>query len=122
MSGTSNQTDERRSEERLGEGVTILLERHAAEYDSTQSAKIVVCRSLDISANGLQVRIDEAIPVGTILRLCAQFRSGRESLYVVGEVKWVRAEQDLYCVGFALYDSEQTDIVAWKELIARRLD
>ena len=122
MSGTSNKTDERRSEERLGEGVTILLERHAAEYDGAQSAKIVVCRSLDISANGLQVRIDEAIPVGTILRLCAQFRSGRESLYVVGEVKWVRAEQDLYCVGFALYDSEQTDIVAWKELIARRLD
>jgi hypothetical protein len=51
-----------------------------------------------------------------------QFRSGRESLYVAGEVKWVRAKQGLYCVGFALYDSGQTDIVAWKALIARRLD
>ncbi len=116
------QNDERRSEERLGEGVTILLERYAAEYDSTRPATIIVCRSIDISANGLQVRIDQSIPVGTILRLCAQFRSGRQSLYVVGEVKWLRAEAGLYCIGFALYDSEQTDIIAWKELIARRLD
>jgi hypothetical protein len=118
----SNNNNERRSEERLGEGVTILVERHAAEYDSARPAQIIVCRSLDISANGLQVRVDQAIPVGTILRLCAQFDSGRESLCVVGEVKWLRAEQDLYCVGFALYEAEQTDIVAWKELIARRLD
>ncbi|MDB6062618.1 MAG: hypothetical protein JWM78_2721 [Verrucomicrobiaceae bacterium] len=114
--------DERRSESRLDEGVTILVERYAAEYDSSRPATIVVCRSLDISANGLQVRIDQSIPVGTILRLCAQFRSGRESLYVVGEVKWLRAEDDLYCIGFALYDSEQTDIIAWKELIAQRLE
>jgi hypothetical protein len=117
----NNPDSERRSEERLDEGVTILLERFATEYDSTRPATIIVCRSLDISANGLQVRIDQSIPVGTILRLCAQFRSGRESLYVVGEVKWLRPEKDLFCIGFALYDSEQTDIVAWKNLIAHRL-
>jgi len=113
---------ERRSEERVDEGVTILLERYVAEYDGTRPASIIVCRGIDISANGLQIRIDQSIPVGTILRLCAQFRSGRESLYVVGEVKWLRTEDGLYCIGFSLYDSEQTDIIAWKELIAQRLE
>jgi hypothetical protein len=112
---------ERRSEARLGEQVTIFVERVAAEYDNSRPADIVICSSLDISANGLQVRMDQPIPVGTILRLCAQFSRGRESLYLVGEVKWLREEYGLYCIGFALFESAHTDIVAWKELVADHL-
>ena len=111
----------RRSEQRLDESVTIFVERYAAEFDNSRPARVIICKSLDISANGLQVRIDQSIPVGTILRLCAQFRSGRQSLYVVGEVKWERREGDIYCIGFALFDSEQTDIIAWKKLVAGRM-
>jgi len=123
MNDANPQDDsERRSEQRLDEGVTIFVERYAAEFDNSRPAKIIICKSIDISANGLQVRIDQSIPVGTILRLCAQFRSGRQSLYVVGEVKWERREGDFYCIGFALFDSEQTDIIAWKELIAGRMN
>jgi hypothetical protein len=121
MNDANSQDDERRSEQRLGEGVTIFIERHAAEFDNSRPASIILCKSVDISANGLQVRMDQPIPVGTILRLCAQFRSGRQSLYVVGEVKWQRRENDSYCIGFALFESEQTDIIAWKELIAGRM-
>ena len=117
-----NAASERRSEQRLDEGVTIFVERQSAAYDNSNPANIVICKSIDISANGLQVRMDEPIPLGTILRLCAQFSSGRESLYVVAEVKWLRQEGDSYCIGFALFESEQTDIIAWKELIAGRME
>lgn len=121
MNDANLQDSERRSEQRLDEGATIFVERYAADFDNSQPANIVLCQSVDISANGLQVRMDQPIPIGTILRLCAQFRSGRQSLYVVAEVKWQRREGDVYCIGFALFDSEQTDIIAWKELIAGRL-
>ena len=114
--------DERRSESRLGEQVTIFVERIAAEYDNSRPASILICSSVDISANGLQVRLDQPIPEGTILRLCAQFGRTRRSLYVVGEVKWLREEFGHYCIGFSLFESEQTDIIAWKELIAGRFD
>jgi hypothetical protein len=117
----NNNDQERRSEQRLTETVTILLERYAADFDNSRPASIVICRSLDISANGLQVRVDEPIPLGTILRLCAQFSSGRQSLYVVGEVKWLREENGAYSIGFALFESEGTDIVAWKQAIAGQL-
>ncbi len=121
MNDASPEDSERRSEQRLDESVMIFVERYAAEFDNSRPARIIICKSVDISANGLQVRIDQPIPIGTILRLCAQFRSGRQSLYVVGEVKWQRREDDLYCIGFALFDSEQTDIITWKELIAGRM-
>ena len=117
-----NGGDERRSETRLDEHVTIFVERLAAEYDNSRPANIVICSSVDISANGLQVRMDQPVPVGSILRLCAQFGGGRKSLYVVGEVKWLREEFGHYCIGFALFESEQTDIIAWKNLIAGHLD
>ncbi len=121
MNDNDSAGNERRSEQRLDESVTIFVERYAAEFDNSRPAKIIICKSVDISANGLQVRLDQPIPIGTILRLCAQFSSGRQSLYVVGEVKWERRENDLYCIGFALFESEQTDIIAWKQLIANRL-
>ena len=111
---------ERRSEARLDDRATIFIERVAAEYDQSRPASIVICRSVDISANGLQVRIDEPVPLGAILRLCAQFVDNRASLYLVGEVKWLREERGEFCIGFNLFESEQTDIVAWKELIAAR--
>jgi hypothetical protein len=118
MDGNSS---ERRSEHRLDENVTIFVERYAAEFDNSSGASIMICDSVDISANGVQVRMDQPLPIGTILRLCAQFSGGRESLYLVGEVKWLRFDSGQHCIGFALFESEQTDIVAWKELIARQL-
>lgn len=121
MSDVASGADERRSESRLDERATIFVERLAADYDGSRPASIVVCRSIDISANGLQVRMDQAVPLGSILRLCAQFRDNRRSLYLVGEVKWIRPEEDRFCIGFNLYDSEQTDIGAWKALVADRL-
>jgi hypothetical protein len=118
---TGESEQERRSESRVDGRVTIFVERLAAEYDGSRPASIIVCRSLDISANGMQVRMDQPVPVGAILRLCAQPPNGERSLYLVGEVRWVRREGSLHCIGFSLYESEQTDIVAWKELIARYL-
>jgi hypothetical protein len=118
---TDDKAAERRSEHRLDEHVTIFVERYAAEFDNSRAASIMICDSVDISANGVQVRMDQPLAVGTILRLCAQFSGGRESLYLVGEVKWLREENGQYCIGFALFESEQTDIVAWKELIAAQL-
>lgn len=113
---------DRRSEERIDEHVTIFVERYAAEFDNSRAANIMICDSVDISANGVQVRMDQPLPIGTILRLCAQFSGERPSLYLVGEVKWQRAEEGQYCIGFELFESEQTDIIAWKELIAGQLD
>jgi hypothetical protein len=113
---------DRRSEQRIDEQVTIFVERSAAEFDSAQPANIMICDSVDISANGVQVRMDQPLPIGTILRLCAQFSAGRASLYLVGEVKWQREENGQYLIGFALFESEQTDIIAWKELIAGEFD
>lgn len=114
-------SDERRTETRLHEQATVYVEVQASDYGDTTPPKVVICNSVDISANGLQVRMDDPLPVGTILRLCAEFHDEREPIYLVGEVRWLKTDSEGYAVGFALFESENSDIGEWKSLIAGKL-
>ena len=108
---------DRRTEIRLDQQTTIFVELLAADHDLPEPAQVSICSSIDLSETGLQVRMDHPAEVGSILRLCAEFTDGREPLYLVGEVKWLRPDGEGYCVGFALFESEYTDIDAWKQFI-----
>jgi hypothetical protein len=121
-----NDTDNRRSEFRLSEQATIFIELQSADYDNGTAANILICNSLDLSANGMQIQLDCEVPVGSIFRLCVDFANNPnetkpEAIYLVGEVRWLKPFGDEFTIGFALFDSEQTDIEAWKRAMAQRL-
>ena len=115
-------SDERRSETRIDEKATIFIEICSSSFDNTSPANITICNSLDLSANGIQVEMDQEVAVGTILRLCAELGEGEQALYLVGETKWVKPTGDTFNIGFELYDAEHTDISGWKKVIAAMLD
>ncbi|MGK0441057.1 MAG: hypothetical protein ACJA0N_000853 [Pseudohongiellaceae bacterium] len=112
--------DDKRSETRLNEEATIFVET----YDNTQASgnKVIICSSLDISANGIQFQMDERAEIGSILRLCAEFHDQQATLQLIGEVKWIVPEDEFFNIGFEIYEAENTDIIGWKQLIAHRLD
>ena len=83
--------------------------------------RLMLCRLLDFSANGVRIRIDRPLPEGGILRLCAQIPGGEAPLNLVGEVRWVREDGEHYQVGFSLFEADQTDILAWKKLLLEQL-
>ncbi len=108
---------DRRREQRLSQQTTIFVEVCSAEPGSADQARVIICSSLDISASGIQVQMDHPVPVGSILRLCADFGSQREPLYLVGETKWLSQEEELYNIGFELLDAENSDISEWQQLV-----
>jgi hypothetical protein len=113
--------NEKRLEPRIDQKTTVFVEVCSATFDNSEPASVVICHSLDLSANGLQVEMDQAVAIGTILRICAEFSNGEDPLHLVGETKWVKANGDLFNIGFALYDAENTDIAGWKNVIANML-
>lgn len=121
MNSSADKSHERRSELRIDEQATIFLEVISAATEHEAPA-VVICNSLDLSANGIQVAMDEEIAVGSILRLGVELGSDCDALYLVGEAKWVRRDEDQYLIGFELYDAENTDIADWKEAVASFLD
>lgn len=113
-------SQDHRSEVRLALRIPVFVELPESDDDEL-SAPLLLCRLVDFSANGAQIRLDRALPLGAILRLSAQLPEHCTLLTVVGEVRWVRAEASGFLIGFSLYEADQTDIQEWKSLVARRL-
>jgi len=114
--------DERRTETRIDKQTTIFIEVCSGDSDDNASPQIIICNSLDLSANGILVQMDNKVAIGSILRLCAELPDEETAMYLVGEVKWVTPCDDHFNIGFELYDAENTDIVGWKNIIAKMLD
>ncbi len=109
-------SSEHRIETRVELAATIFIELLTSQTD------VIMCNSLDLSANGLQVVVDDEIEQGSICRLCIDLKD-RDPIYLVAEVKWQRPdhEEDATRIGFLLYESDDTDIQEWKELVAELL-
>jgi PilZ domain len=111
-------TEEQRQEYRLETQLTVFL-----ELGDTADAEpvIVVSRSLDISANGLRIITDRQLPEGSIVRACVQTQDMQQRFMLITEIKWAQAWQTSgeFLIGLALFESEDSNIVEWKEFIAK---
>ena len=114
---TTSQDQNNRGETRLDLEETIFIEIIASDKNSAGS--VIMCNSLDLSANGLQVIVDEEISMGTILRLCIDLKDA-DPIFLVGEVMWQRpdAETGGFRIGFSLFEADDTDIGRWKSLVS----
>ena len=112
--------NELRQEYRLDTPLTVFIELIAATIDTP--ATIVVSKSVDISANGLRVITDREMPIGSILSSCVQLNESGRRFMLSTEVKWSQThlKTDEFLIGLALFESEDTDIQAWKEFIAEQ--
>lgn len=112
--------NERRIEHRVQERATIFLELLSEAEDETE-ASVIICNSVDLSANGIQVQVDEAVAIGSILRLVADFSNHSDPIYLIGEVKWASESRGQHFIGFELYDAENSNIIGWKNRVADML-
>lgn len=113
-----NDSHDQRSEFRLTDAVAVFIETESSP-DNNTNQRIAVSKTLDISANGLQIMIDSSLPLRSLLQLCLEV--GQERFYVIGEVMWIKQDGDQFLAGFQLLESDHTDIQLWKEFICRQL-
>ena len=113
-----------RQEARLDCSETIFIEvqhRYVAEGES--SSRLLICNSVDLSANGIQAQIDEDLPINAIYQLCVELTETGERLFLVAQVKWLRpaGTGNGFFVGLMIFESDDTDVERWKLHIADRL-
>lgn len=110
----------KRSEPRIASQVAVFVETYSAPSSEAVSTNIVISKTLDVSANGLQVVMDSPLHIGSILQLCIEFTQDHQRYHLVGEVRWVsrtRFEKH-FLVGFMLLDAGQSHIEDWKQKVA----
>ena len=116
------QAPERRQDYRLNTEVTILLELMSSSYDGQSPSEVLICHSIDISASGLQIAVNQPLEPGLILNLSVQLE-GALPIYLVTEVKWqfqVKFGGE-WLTGMEVLESQGAGIADWKRLVARRL-
>ena len=119
----SKRYEDVRDEIRIEEEMTAFIETESTSSDGQVPAKFMVSKTSDLSANGFQAAIDEPLPLHSLLRVGLEVAETGEQFRLVGEVMWVSesSESDKYLVGFKLIESEQTQILEWKEHVCQRL-
>lgn len=114
----------KRTELRIGKELAIFVETWSSPTGDEGQANIVISKTVDVSANGLQIVMDKPLSPGSILQVCVEFVGEPPRYHLSGEVKWVASvgRDRNYLVGFQLLDSEYTDIEAWKQCIADMIE
>lgn len=111
---TPGANPELRGEYRLGESFTVFLE--------SPSSALVITHSVDASANGIQIILDQPLPLQAIVRICLESHEAPHRRFLLSaEVTWAKQSAGQHLVGLQLLESSDTDIIDWKEYIAGRL-
>jgi PilZ domain-containing protein len=100
----------------------VFIEMEAAAAGSSEGAAIVVCKTLDVSSEGLRVAVPQALTVGAFLQIGVDHPGEPEidTFYLAGEVRWCTpgdCEDYPWIAGFFLLPAEHSDINRWEELI-----
>ena len=115
--------EERREETRLNRSAVLYVETVSSTPDSNDGPVVVACKTVDFSANGIQVEMDQELTAGAIHQMALDVPNSKERFQLTGEVRWVRLlpEGNKYVAGIMLFDSEGTEIIDWKLAIANWL-
>tara|TARA_R110001592_G_scaffold138511_8_gene357835 strand:- start:8640 stop:9023 length:384 start_codon:yes stop_codon:yes gene_type:complete len=115
--------DEKREEARLNIAASIFIETVSSEPDSNQEAQVEECECVDLSANGLQVLVPNALSQGAIHTIIIEIDNNDSMVYrLTAEVKWVKPYKSEFLTGLMLYDSDGTEIIDWKFMMSNFLN
>jgi len=121
--------EERREETRLSRSAVLYVETVSSAPDSKDGPVVVACKTVDFSANGIQVEMNEELTAGAIHQMALDLPNSKERFQLTGEVRWVRplsadtvSRETTYVAGIMLFDSEGTEIIDWKIAIASWLN
>ena len=114
--------EDRRRELRLSRRAAVFIKVQSAAPEIGEADTLVMCRLLDISANGLKLRVDRELEPGAPVRLAVQFTGTAAPLHLMADLRWQHpCDGGYWESGFTLQESLQTDIVAWKRWVADTL-
>ncbi len=106
---------DKRSESRVPRNVRFFVHVHACNEDPDLVGVSLECEAVDFSLHGLQLKTDEAVPVGSLLNITIGIGDPFAMYLLRGEVRWRRPNRELQAMGIMLHHEDETDFDAWGE-------
>jgi hypothetical protein len=108
---------ERRQAPRIFEETGIMVKIQSAPDAREIEGKSLPFNPRDISLEGLQLKVDCPVPVGSLLELKVMFNDHPDKFWHTGNVIWNNEATHMVGVKFNLADNPQ--YISWKEAISR---
>ncbi len=83
--------------------------------DEVCPARVVDSETLDASATGLRIILDEAVEQDRLYDICVEVKNHPKRFLLTAETRWCRYDERhaVYEVGLELQNGEGTDFEAW---------
>ncbi|RMJ06227.1 PilZ domain protein [Marinobacter litoralis] len=113
---------DKREDYRLSARATARIHVESAEPVGLGGASfegsVRTCEVRDLSASGMSLVTTEALRIGSLLAAEVHLSGRQESLKLMVEVVWHKAEGARYLNGIRVFDSDETDYLNWLEAVA----
>lgn len=83
------------------------------------AGKNIACESINVSANGIQVLLNEHAPVGTELDIWVSIpKSKQKTFHLTAAIRWIKPNKDetAFRAGLDVSSSDKNDLDTWYEL------
>lgn len=114
-------TDDKRMHYRFGGNESFFIEYY--NDGNKTPVKMLLCHSVDLSANGLKVRVNKNLPINAIYAISVETDALEAPLSLAGQIRWQSPIDDSeeFFYGIELLESDDTDIAKWKLYVAQQL-
>ena len=113
-----SESTDRRNHRRLARDEKVIIQVVSSASDPSLTGLTVKCSTVDVSAQGLRVKLDKHVPEGYLLELFLQISGQSRRYFLGGEVKWsheVEGEEDCFLTGIQLIENAGDDLADWIE-------
>jgi hypothetical protein len=95
----------------------VFIELESPPPGSLGPGKVARCDTLEVSKEGLRVRLGEPVTVGAILQIGVELPGKDEPFYLVGQVRWRKQDPEspsAWIAGFEILNAAGSDIEHWE--------
>ena len=112
--------EDRRKDSRKLLSEKILIQIVSTSKDQSLAGKTVPCTTRDVSANGMQIQLNQPVVEGCVLELWIASIGTKEKFYLTGNVMWSKAgeTENSYLIGIQLQNDPASDLAAWQKHFA----
>lgn len=110
---------EQRATARLAREERLFVRIVSSHPSKVLEGKTIRCSTQDLSAGGVRLCLDEAVPVGTLLQLWIKVADYPGTFLMNGLIRWVREKSPrAFLVGVELRDEPNDDTIGWQRMVA----
>lgn len=108
-------SEERRNHPREARVERLLIQIAASDGAPDLAGATLASRTYDVSASGLAVTLDQALPQGSHVELWVRIEGDRGKYFLAGSVRWCRPDGEGFLHGIELEPAAGDDLERWHD-------